>query len=85
MPLVLLILPPDYFDKGQTTCLSVILIHKTCPGCGITRAIQHLIHLDFEKAWAFNKLAFIVFPALSYFYAVEFLKLLRLAKSTEKR
>jgi hypothetical protein len=28
----------------------------------MTRAIQHLIHFDFEGAYSYNKLAFIVFP-----------------------
>jgi hypothetical protein len=32
--------------------------------CGMTRAVQHLIHLDFETAYHFNKLSFVVFPLL---------------------
>ncbi len=60
--LTLLILPADYFDHGRATCVSVILFDVECYGCGMTRAIQHLIHLDFESAWTFNKLSFVVFP-----------------------
>jgi hypothetical protein len=60
--ITLLILPADYFDTGRASCVSVILFDVECYGCGMTRAIQHLIHLDFESAWAFNKLSFIVFP-----------------------
>lgn len=60
----LLILPSDYFDKGQSVCLSVLLAKKQCYACGMTRAFQHLIHFEFEKAWAYNKLIFIVFPLL---------------------
>lgn len=60
--ITLLILPADYFDTGKATCVSVILFDMECYGCGMTRAIQHLIHLDFASAWTFNKLSFIVFP-----------------------
>ncbi len=58
----LVILPADYFDQGRATCISVIMFDIECYGCGMTRAIQHLIHLDFQSAWTFNKLSFIVFP-----------------------
>lgn len=58
----LIILPATYFDTGRATCLSVILFDRECYGCGMTRGIQHLIHLDFEKAYQFNKLSFIVLP-----------------------
>ena len=47
IPMVLLVLPADFFDSGRTVCLSVILFNKTCYGCGITRAVDHLIHLEF--------------------------------------
>lgn len=58
----LLILPTDHFDEGQSICLSVLLADTRCYACGMTRGIQHLIHGDFEGAWSFNKLTFIVFP-----------------------
>ncbi len=60
--IILLILPADYFDHGRATCVSVILFDMECYGCGMTRAIQHLLHLDFQSAWTYNKLSFIVFP-----------------------
>jgi hypothetical protein len=75
LPIVLLILPPTYFDEGQSTCLSVLLLDKTCPGCGLTRATQHLIHFDFSAAGHFNKLSFLVFPLLVYWYVKEFFKI----------
>lgn len=58
----LLILPATYFDTGRATCVSVLLFDIECYGCGMTRAIQHLLHLDFEAAYGFNKLSFIVLP-----------------------
>lgn len=63
-PLVLILLPVDYFDKGQSICLSKLIAGVECYACGMTRAIMHLIHLDFSGAWEFNKLSFIVFPML---------------------
>lgn len=64
--IVLLVLPANYFDTGRPWCISVLLLNKECYGCGMTRAVQHLIHLDFDAAWDFNKLSFIVFPLLVY-------------------
>lgn len=64
LPITLLILPANFFDGKQSLCISQLLLHTSCYGCGITRAIQHLIHAEFETAAAFNKLSFIVLPLL---------------------
>ena len=74
IPLVLLVLPADFFDTGRAACLSVILFGKTCYGCGITRAVHHLIHLEFLEAYNFNKLVVIVFPLISYLYLKEIVR-----------
>ena len=74
IPLVLLVLPADFFDTGRAVCLSVVLFGKTCYGCGITRAVHHLIHLDFLEAYNFNKLVVIVFPLISYLYLKEIVR-----------
>jgi hypothetical protein len=68
-PIVLLILPSDFFDTGPATCLSVILLDTECLGCGITRAVQHAIHFEFQKAWDFNKLIVVVLPVLIFVWA----------------
>lgn len=84
LPLILIILPADFFDKGNTVCLSVLLAGQECYGCGITRAIQHLIHFDFEKAYAFNKLSFVALPIMIYVWYTElrntFIKLKKVEK-----
>jgi hypothetical protein len=77
IPIVLIILPPNFFDNGQTTCLSVLLFDKPCLGCGMTRAIQHLIHFDFTSAYNFNKISFLVLPILIIFWIKEFIKILK--------
>ena len=81
IPVVLIILPANHFDEGQSLCLSVILLHKTCPGCGITRAIQHMIHFDFVVAFNFNKLSIIIFPLLVYMWIKEFFIVLKKYKA----
>lgn len=74
IPIILLILPANFFDKGQSVCLSVLFFDRNCYACGMTRAIQHLIHFDFSAAWDFNKLSFIVLPLLALSYGKEILR-----------
>lgn len=63
-PIILILLPSSFFDSGDSVCISIMFFDKECYGCGMTRALQHLIHLDFTNAIAFNKLSFIVLPLL---------------------
>ena len=81
LPIILIILPMDYFDHGQSLCLSQVLLKKNCLGCGITRSIQHLIHFDFLVAYKLNKLVIVVFPILSFLYFKYWIKLLKQIKS----
>lgn len=62
IPFLLLLLPSTYFDEGKSLCLSVILLDIECIGCGLTRAVMHLLHLEFQLAWEYNKLSFLVVP-----------------------
>lgn len=84
MPLVLLVLPADFFDSGQSICLSVLLLDTTCYGCGITRAVQHFIHFDFATAWEYNKLVVAVVPLLIYVWGDEVLRLWKKLKKGPK-
>lgn len=63
-PFVLLALPVDFFDHGEAVCLSKRLADLECPACGLTRGVMHFVHLDFAKAWEFNKLTFLIVPML---------------------
>jgi hypothetical protein len=65
-PLVLLLLPATFFDGGRSICLSVLLADTACYGCGMTRAIMHLLHFDLETALTFNKLSVVVLPLLVF-------------------
>jgi hypothetical protein len=74
VPIVLLILPATYFDHGKSMCLSVLLFDLECYGCGMTRAMMHLIHFDFAEAYYFNPLSFAAFPLLAFVWAQWFWK-----------
>ncbi len=64
-PVILFLLPVDFFDNGKTSiCLSKLLANVECYACGLTRGIMHFIHFDFSAAWSYNKLTFIVVPLL---------------------
>jgi hypothetical protein len=65
IPIILVSLPASFFDKGQSLCLSVLLLDQQCFACGLTRAVQHLVHFEFQAAWQFNKLVVLVFPILT--------------------
>jgi len=71
LPIVLLVLPADFFDTGQSMCLSVLIFNQRCYACGMTRAIQHLIHFDFKAAYNYNWLSFIVLPLLILLWVQE--------------
>jgi Protein of unknown function (DUF2752) len=63
-PFILILLPSSFFDTGQSICLSKLLANIECYACGLTKGVMHFIHFEFEKAWEFNKLTFIVVPML---------------------
>ncbi len=65
-PIVMLALPASFFDQGDSICLSVVLFDTECPGCGMTRACQHLIHGEVNTALDYNKLSLIVLPLLAW-------------------
>jgi hypothetical protein len=70
-------LPPTYLDSGQTVCLSRYIFDASCPGCGMTRAVKHVMHFDFTGAWELNKLVVEVFPLLIFVWWKETVKLFR--------
>jgi len=66
VPVILVLMPVTFFDHGQNMCISQLLFHQACPGCGMTRGIMHLVHGDFTGAAEYNKLSFVVLPVLLY-------------------
>ena len=75
LPIVLILLPSTFFDSGNTICMSVVFFNLECYGCGLTRAIQHLIHLELDQAMYFNKLSLVVLPSLIFYYIKELRRL----------
>ena len=75
-PIILLILPVNFFDNGDSLCLSLVFFERECYACGMTRAIQHLIHFDFSVGYEYNKLSIIVFPFLIIAYCKEIKRVL---------
>ena len=76
IPIVILILPADFFDTGNSICFSIVFFDNECYACGLTRAIQHLIHLDFSIGYEYNKLSIIVLPVLILSYYKEIRRVL---------
>ncbi len=86
VPIVLLLLPADFFDSGESVCLSVVLLDQECYACGMTRGVQHLLHLDFMSAASFNRLSFIVLPLLILLWFQEMRRsILRIKELREKQ
>jgi hypothetical protein len=62
LPIVIFLLPIDFFDHGKPMCLSQIIFKMECYGCGLTRACKHLMHFDFERAFYYNMGSFVILP-----------------------
>lgn len=68
VPVTLWVLPSSFFDTGTSLSLFEFVGVKDYISKGITRACMHLIHFEFETAWSYNKLAFIVMPMISFLW-----------------
>jgi hypothetical protein len=84
IPAVLLFLPSDYFDSGESICLSKIILDKECLGCGMTRGVMHTIHFEFKEAWGFNKLTFFLLPILIYYWFKWLLNSVKIIRSYQE-
>jgi len=64
-PIVLWLLPGDFFDNtGVEICPSKFLFNIECFGCGMTRAVMHMHHFEFEDAIFYNYGVVAIYPAL---------------------
>lgn len=75
-PLVLWMLPADFFDaeSGLIVCPSRAWFNFECLGCGMTRAVMHMHHFDFDDASYYNIGSFVVYPALAILWTVWVIK-----------
>lgn len=68
-PIILWILPADFFDDGKIiTCASRLLFDVECWGCGMTRAVMHFHHFQFEDAIFFNTGVVAAYPFLIWLW-----------------
>ena len=74
---VLLFLPANYFDEGETVCIWKKTLGVECPGCGLTRATQHFLHGEWEVALDYNPLVVVVVPILAVVWVVQLVALIR--------
>jgi hypothetical protein len=81
--LLLSVLPTEFLNIVPSICLFKNLFGIECFGCGMTRAISSMLHLNFSEAISYNRLVIIVLPAafiflvkdsLSFFYRSSFSK-----------
>lgn len=63
-PLLLSVLPLRFILYSKSICIWKNLLGFDCIGCGITKSILLVFHLEFSKAYDYNKLVFIVLPIL---------------------
>ena len=65
-PFVLWALPAGLFDGegGVILCPSRLFFGIECISCGMTRAIMHFHHFDFEEAFYYNQFVPIAYLAL---------------------
>ncbi|TAE51137.1 MAG: DUF2752 domain-containing protein [Bacteroidetes bacterium] len=85
-PLILWILPGDFFDHtGVELCPSKAFFNIECLGCGMTRAVMHLHHLQIEEAMYYNPGVVAVFPGLVILWGVWVWKSMRKLELLPKR
>jgi len=69
LPLTLWLLPSTFFDNtGFELCPVKALSGYDCPGCGMTRAVMHMHHLEWREALDFNYGIAFIYPGLVYFW-----------------
>ena len=79
-----------YFILGKLTGIYIpCFIHSVtglyCPGCGISRMIINLCHLNFEKAYYCNQLLFISTPIFLFLIIDTFISNIRDVKPIYKK
>lgn len=74
LPVLLYCIPLERVLHGHSVCLFRNLLGTECYGCGMTRALFSLLHLDFVAAWGYNRLVVIAAPLLLYLYLKEVAK-----------
>ncbi len=80
-PVILRVLPSDFFDDGPVICPSRHFLGLECPGCGLTRATQHFLHGEWEVALDYNPLVVVVVPLLGLVWTAQLIALIRYGRT----
>ena len=64
-PIIIAIIIILYMLKIPIECPINKFFDVYCPGCGVTRMLVSIIHLDFYSAFRYNMLVFILLPFLT--------------------
>ena len=70
LPVFLYFIPLDWLNEQRSICLFKNIFDVECYGCGLTRATISAIQFKYVAAYNYNKLIIIVFPLLTYLWAV---------------
>ena len=68
LPIYFILLPNDHFVGKQSLCLSMLLFDQSCYACGMTKACKAITSFDFDRAYYYNPLSFLVFPILLFYW-----------------
>ena len=71
-------LPEENLPIPKIPCLFKTLFECECPGCGITRGIKSLLHLQYDISLEYHKLSFIV---LFFIFFVTFKQMVEIFKN----
>lgn len=78
IPVALALVPLDLISSGPTLCLYKRFTGADCMGCGMTRSVVSLFHLELGAAYEFNRGIIGMAPLLLWLWAKELLRNLRL-------
>ena len=71
------LIDPEKLESKGSFCSSFLLFNYKCPSCGVTRSFCNFMHLNFSRAFYFNKLYTIsIFPLAIIIMIDEFVNLL---------
>ncbi|MCX8113233.1 MAG: DUF2752 domain-containing protein [Bacteroidia bacterium] len=70
--------PSSYFDTGEERCYWKVHYGIECPGCGLTRGTQRMLHGEWQTAMELNPLSGVVAGALLVVWALNGYELYRI-------
>ena len=68
IPIVIWFVNYNSSDNDFSFCVFKNIFGIKCYGCGLTRGMSAVLHLDFQKMYKLNKLNIFTIPLLAYLY-----------------